>query len=194
MRDTRASLLSEAEILVRGRGYSGFSYADLAEAVGIRKASIHHHFRTKEDLARALIAAYDARYDAALDAILAQTADGAARIEAYGRLYLGGVEQGLGCLCAALAVELETLPEGLRRAIAAFFDKHISWLTRVLAEGQANGSIRPGLDPQAHARMVVAMLEGALLLERFLAGPEGFGKALVALGEGLRPPGSGGQA
>ena len=106
MRDTRASLLSEAEILVRGRGYSGFSYADLAEAVGIRKASIHHHFRTKEALAQALIEAYDARYDAALDDISGQTADGVARIEAYGRLYLGGVERGLGCLCAALAVEL----------------------------------------------------------------------------------------
>ena len=187
MRDTRASLLSEAEILVRGRGYSGFSYADLAEAVGIRKASIHHHFRTKEDLAHALIAAYDARYDAALDAILAQTADGVARIEAYGRLYLGGVEQGLGCLCAALAVELETLPEPLRARIAAFFDKHIAWLARVLAEGQAEGSVRAGLDPQAHARMVVATLEGALLLERFLAGPAGFGQALAALCAGLRP-------
>lgn len=187
MRDTRASLLSEAEILVRGRGYSGFSYADLAEAVGIRKASIHHHFRTKEALAQALIEAYDARYDAALDDISGQTADGVARIEAYGRLYLGGVERGLGCLCAALAVELETLPEALRRAITAFFEKHIAWLAGVIEEGQISGSVRAGLDPQAHARMIVATLEGSLLLERFLAGTEGFGRTLAALSEGLRP-------
>ncbi|WP_438345153.1 TetR/AcrR family transcriptional regulator [Methylorubrum populi] len=194
MRDTRASLLSEAEILVRGRGYSGFSYADLAEAVGIRKASIHHHFRTKEALAQALIEAYDARYDAALDDISDRTRDGVARIEAYGRLYLGGVEQGLGCLCAALAVELETLPEALRRAITAFFDKHIAWLAGVIEEGQFDGSVRAGLDPQGHARMIVAALEGALLLERFLAGPEGFGRTLAALSEGLRPAPSGSRA
>ncbi|KQT58650.1 TetR family transcriptional regulator [Methylobacterium sp. Leaf456] len=196
MRDTRASLLSEAEILVRGRGYSGFSYADLAEAVGIRKASIHHHFRTKEDLAGALITAYAARYDAALADILAESPDGVARIEAYGRLYLGGVEQGLGCLCAALAVELETLPEALRRQIAAFFEGHIAWLERVLAEGVADGSVRAGIGPPSHARMVVATLEGALLLERFLAGPEGFGQALGALSAGLRPvrPGVGSTA
>lgn len=191
MRDTRASLLSEAEILVRGRGYSGFSYADLAEAVGIRKASIHHHFRTKEDLAGALIEAYAARYDAALAGILRESSDGVARIEAYGRLYLGGVEQGLGCLCAAMAVELETLPEGLRRRIAGFFEGHIAWLARVLAEGIADGSLRADIDPQAHARLVVATLEGALLLERFLAGPQGFGQALAALSAGLRPARSG---
>lgn len=187
MRDTRAALLSEAEILVRGRGWSGFSYADLAEAVGIRKASIHHHFRTKEALAGALIEAYEARYDAALADILARETDGVARIEAYGGLYLGGVEQGLGCLCAALAVELETLPDGLRARIGAFFDKHIAWLVRVLEEGQADGSVRAGLDPGPQARMVVATLEGALLLERFLAGPAGFGQALAALSAGLRP-------
>ncbi|GLS42333.1 TetR/AcrR family transcriptional regulator [Methylobacterium brachythecii] len=190
MRDTRSELLMQAEALVRGRGYSGFSYADLADAVGIRKASIHHHFRTKEDLAIALVAAYDARYDEALAAILQGHSDGVARIEAYGRLYLSGVEQGLGCLCAALAVELDTLPETLRRDIARFFDKHIAWLERVLAEGMSDGSIRASVEPAASARMVVATLEGALLLERLLAGSEGFASSLRALGDSLRPPAS----
>ncbi|GEO97676.1 TetR family transcriptional regulator [Methylobacterium haplocladii] len=180
----------QAEILVRGRGYSGFSYADLADAVGIRKASIHHHFRTKEDLALALVAAYDARYDEALAAILDETADGVSRIEAYGRLYLTGVEKGLGCLCAALAVELDTLPEALRADIARFFDKHIAWLEQILSQGVADGSVRASVDPAASARMVVATLEGALLLERLLAGPVGFGNTLTALAESLRPTGS----
>ena len=46
------------------------SYADLAEVVGIRKASIHHHFPTKTDLAIALLRSYEERYGAALEAIL----------------------------------------------------------------------------------------------------------------------------
>lgn len=187
MRDTRSELLMQAEVLVRGRGYSGFSYADLAAAVGIRKASIHHHFRTKEDLAVALVAAYDARYDEALAAIVEATTDGVARIVAYGRLYLTGVEKGLGCLCAALAVELDTLPQPVRADIARFFDKHIAWLERILAEGVADGSLRTSLDPIASARMVVATLEGALLLERLLAGTRGFECTLMALQDSLRP-------
>ncbi|MCC0808619.1 TetR/AcrR family transcriptional regulator [Methylobacterium sp. W2] len=188
MRDTRAELLARAEILVRGRGYSGFSYGDLAEAVSIRKASIHHHFRTKTDLALALVEAYDARYDAALAAILATQADAASRIEAYGRLYLTGVEDGLGCLCAVLAIEMDTLPDSLRADIARFFDKHIAWLERVLTEGCADGGLRSGLDPAATARMVVATLEGALLLERLLAGSAGFRSTLASLCDSLKPP------
>lgn len=189
MRDTRSELLLQAELLVRGRGYSGFSYADLAEAVGIRKASIHHHFRTKEDLGLALIAAYDARYDEALAAILADHR-ALARIEAYGRLYLTGVEKGLGCLCAALAVELDTLPERLRADIARFFEKHVGWLEIVLAEGVAEGDLRPDLAPADAARMIVATLEGALLLERLLDGPKGFESTLSALLDALRPRGA----
>jgi len=188
MRDTRAELLLQAETLVRGRGYSGFSYADLAALVGIRKASIHHHFPTKADLALALVAAYDARYDAALDAIRAEAGDGVARIEAYGRLYLGGVADDLGCLCAVLAVERDALPEPLRADIVRFFDKHIAWLERVLADGLADGTVRADVIPGASARLVVATLEGALLLERMLAGTTGFRETLGALCDALRPP------
>lgn len=193
MRDTRAELLAQGEILVRKRGYSGFSYADLSQAIGISKASIHHHFRTKEDLAIALVAAYDRRYDEALARIRAETQDGVTRIEAYGHLYLNGLEQGLGCLCAALAVEQDTLPDVLRAAVARFFDKHVAWLVRVFADGIANGSIRADADPEAHARMVVAMLEGALLMERLLAGPHGFTAALKAVTDTLRPAPTGRQ-
>lgn len=188
MRDTRSELLIQAETLVRSRGYAGFSYADLSEAVGIRKASIHHHFPTKVDLGAALVAAYDARYSDAMAAIRADVLDGPGRITAYGRLYLGGVEQGLGCLCAALAIEGEALPDRLRGDIVAFFRRHLAWLEEVLREGGADGTLRPGLDPAMHARSILATLEGALLMERLFASPTAFGDTLGALVSGLAAP------
>jgi TetR/AcrR family transcriptional regulator, transcriptional repressor for nem operon len=187
MRDTRQELLTEAELLVRVRGYSGFSFAQLADAVGIRKASIHYYFRTKDDLAIALVAAYDARYDEALTAIMAASDDGLARIEAYGQLYLQGAEKRLGCLCAVLATEIDSLPERLREDLAAFFAKHVDWLERVLREGRGNRSIADRIDPMAGARMIVATLEGALMMERVLEGGTGFKTALEALKACLRP-------
>lgn len=187
MRDTRAEILHEAETLIRGRGYAGVSYADLAEIVGIRKASIHHHFPTKADLAIALLRAYDSRYDVALADILAATDNGLARVRAYANLYSEGVEKGLGCLCAAFAAELDTLPRQLRADLTAFLTKHIAWIEHVLTAGRANATIRATVTPGAYARMIVASLEGALMMERTLDGPIGFAGAFTAIEDALRP-------
>jgi len=46
--DTRTRILDTAEQLVRTRGYYGFSYADIADRIGISKPSIHHHFKTRK--------------------------------------------------------------------------------------------------------------------------------------------------
>uniref|UniRef100_UPI0016411DC9 TetR/AcrR family transcriptional regulator n=1 Tax=Burkholderia gladioli TaxID=28095 RepID=UPI0016411DC9 len=66
---TRDALVQAAEGLMRSRGYAAFSYADLVETVGIRKASIHHHFPTKEDLGVAIVEAYVARVVEAFERI-----------------------------------------------------------------------------------------------------------------------------
>ncbi len=183
---TREKLLAEAEVLVRKRGWSGFSYADLAAAVGLRKASIHHHFHVKEDLGIALIEAYGLRYDQALAQIIASSADGLARVEAYAKLYLHGLELEQGCLAAAMAAELGTLPPRIRDGVAAFFQRHIAWLHQILAEGQINGTIGDDVDPDQSARMIVATLEGALMMERLLGGAPGFEAALAALRKSLK--------
>lgn len=187
MRDTRTAILLEAEALIRRRGYAGVSYADLADVVGIRKASIHHHFPTKADLAVALLERYDGLYDAAMAQIGDRTRDGLERIRAYAALYLGGVEKGLGCLCAAFAAELETLPDTLRADLGRFFAKHIAWIEGVLEAGRRDGTIRAAIEPAPFARMIVATLEGALMIERATEGPVGFAGALSAIESTLRP-------
>ena len=54
-RSTAARIIDEGRRLIMTRGYNGFSYADVAAAIGIRKASIHHHFPGKNDLAVAVV-------------------------------------------------------------------------------------------------------------------------------------------
>ncbi|MDR3406947.1 MAG: TetR/AcrR family transcriptional regulator [Methylovirgula sp.] len=184
--DTREMLLAEAEVLVRKRGWSGFSYADLAAAVDLRKASIHHHFPTKEDLGLALVAAYGERYDRALAEIAAASEDGLARVEAYAKLYLHGLREEQGCLAAAMAAELAILPPRIREGIAVFFQRHIAWLKHILTEGRANGTIGADVKPAQSARMIVATLEGALMMERLLGGPAGFKETLAALRKSLK--------
>ena len=50
--DTASEILDVAERLVQVRGFNGFSYADIAEALEVTKASLHYHFPTKGDLGK----------------------------------------------------------------------------------------------------------------------------------------------
>ena len=47
--DTAEQILDLAETLIQTRGYSAFSYQDIADSLGIRKASIHYHFPSKTE-------------------------------------------------------------------------------------------------------------------------------------------------
>jgi TetR/AcrR family transcriptional repressor of nem operon len=184
--DTRGRLLAEAEFLVRTRGYAGFSYADLAEAAGISKAGIHHHFPAKEDLGAALIDTFKERYDAALKAIWAESAPGTARIAAYARLYLDGLRQDQGCLCGVMACERDILPQRLQEGIKRFFAAHLVWLERVLEAGIENGTIRQDIDAATQAKLILSALEGVLMLGRLFDEKSGFDAVVNTLGKSLR--------
>lgn len=55
-RSRREEILDEATRLFAERGYEGASMADLAERVGLRKASLFHHFASKDVLYAAVLA------------------------------------------------------------------------------------------------------------------------------------------
>lgn len=160
MPETRARLLAEAEVLLRTRGYAAFSYADLAERIAIRKASIHHHFPTKEALLAALVDEYLAKFVATLAQIVATRPKVRDRLHAYSRLFFEGIERGLLPLCGALSAERAALPDGMRPVISHFFGLHIDWLVAQIEEGIAAGEFPPRVDALEAAHLILASLEG----------------------------------
>lgn len=168
---TREVLLHEAEILMRTRGYAAFSYADLAERVGIRKASIHHHFPTKEALGEALIDSYLVNFQQALADILAEESHAAARLERYAAFFIASMEDGMMPLCGALSAETFVLPASLQARVHRFFTLHLDWLQRVVREGIKSGELKADLDPTKAATLLLSTLEGASLVAWALSDP-----------------------
>jgi len=52
---TRERILKAAEVLFADRGYAGTRLHEIAHSVGVQKASLFHHFASKEDLYRAVL-------------------------------------------------------------------------------------------------------------------------------------------
>jgi TetR/AcrR family transcriptional repressor of nem operon len=164
--ETAERILDVAERLVQTRGFNGMSYADIAEAIGVTKASLHYHFPTKADLGSRLIARYEANFVRALASIDANQTDPWKKLRDYTRIYEAVLAKDRMCLCGMLAAELSTLPPEMRTRLNTFFDANEAWLIGVLEGGRSAGSLSFDGPAHAKARMLIGALEGAMLLAR----------------------------
>ncbi len=185
--DTATRILDVAERLVEVRGFNGFSYADVASELKITNAALHYHFANKSDLGVALVVRYTSRFDDALRAVDTRTTDAPKRLKAYADLYLDVLSGKRMCLCGMMAAEHETLSEPMQAAVLEFFTRNQAWLSRVLKDGKAKGTISFPDSPNKTARTIIGTLEGAMLLARLFGDVESFRCATTHLLAGLRP-------
>ena len=166
--ETAQQILDLAEALIQTRGYSAFSYQDIADRLGIRKASIHYHFPSKTDLGTAVVDRYAARFGDALAAIAAdQSQASMAMLDFYVEPYLEFANTpDKICLCGALAGEILALPPEFRSRVDGFFRTHQAWLTDILKRGAARGEFKLTAPAAKLARFMFAALQGALLVQR----------------------------
>ncbi len=181
---TAERVMDAAEALIQQRGYGGFSYDDVALAVGIRKPSVHHHFRTKAELVTELARRYTERFESALAAIDIARRDPLARLKAYVQLFATTYAQdGRLCVCGMLGAEADALPAEVAEAVAAFFQLNLTWLGATFRDAQNAGRVRTDLRAGALAETLLASLEGAMVVGRGArggAGPSVVGKTLLA--------------
>jgi TetR/AcrR family transcriptional regulator, transcriptional repressor for nem operon len=165
---TAEQVLDLAETLIQTRSYSAFSYQDIADALGIRKASIHYHFATKAELGAAVVDRYVERFGSALAAMAKdQSKSSLAMLDFYCEPYLQFAQTSdRVCLCGALAAEALALPPEIRERVAAFFLDHQNWLAGILERGARRGEFKLPAPPARMARMTFGALQGALIVKR----------------------------
>jgi TetR/AcrR family transcriptional repressor of nem operon len=167
MIDTKTALLNSAEAAARRLGFDGFSYADLAADVGIRKASIHYHFPTKADLALALMTRYHAAFREVCKEIDATEGTGAGRLRALIARYADALADGQSlCLCVAFSVSRDSLSEETTQQMLLFRRMMLDWIETVFELGLTDCSIVGVTDPRLEAAAVLPLLEGAQLTAR----------------------------
>jgi len=164
--DTSQRILDIAERLVQTRGFNGFSYADIAAALNVTKASLHYHFPAKADLGQQLIERYERNFLAALQRIDEESKDARAKLRRYAALYREVLDNNRMCLCGMLAAEFATLPKSMREDVRHFFDANERWLAAVLQEGKRDRSLRFSGPAAQVAQTLLGGLEGAMMIAR----------------------------
>jgi len=180
---TADDILDCAQTLIMRGGYNGFSYADIAEVVGIRKASIHHHFPGKADLVRALISRYRADARQGFAQVETMTSDPHEQLRLYLDYWQKCLLDGTApiCICALLAGELPVLPAEIATEVRLHFQTLAKFLTDTLERGAQSGAFHLSDTPSAEAEAFMATVHGGMLSARVGGDPKLFGTITTAL-------------
>lgn len=149
------AVLHAAVRLFNERGYDATSMFDIAEALGITKSSVYHHINGKEHLLQmAVDRALDALFEAAEDV---RSLDGPAieRLEQLVRRSVLVLDERFEFVTLLLRVRGNTAVEQHALTRRRVFDGIV---TELVKQAQAEGSVRPDLDPATAARLLFGMV------------------------------------
>ncbi|MBL7249937.1 TetR/AcrR family transcriptional regulator [Alloalcanivorax sp. C16-2] len=154
-------------LLLKG-GYNAFSYADISKEVGIRKASIHHHFPTKEKLVQSLVAGYREEAVLGIAELERLTPDPLQQLQGYLGYWEACIADSSApfCVCALLAAQRPSLPESVAQEVNMHFRTLELWLESVLERGLRQGRLVLSAAPDIEAQALVATVHGAMLSAR----------------------------
>jgi TetR/AcrR family transcriptional repressor of nem operon len=164
---TRRKIVEASAPIFNKRGYEGSSISELMEATGLKKGGIYRHFSSKEQLAAE---AFDYTWETAWNSRLQHVDEKASGIEKLKQLIANFVNRRSpvsgGCPILNTAIDADDGNPVLRAHVAKALRSWLSRLQAFVDEAQARAETQRGVDSQAVATLIVASLEGALMISR----------------------------
>lgn len=163
---TRADIVAAGRRLFSEHGYHATGLADIQEATGLTKGAFYHHFRSKEELALAVLGQAEADYRKHCFEPVAGRSTPGERIEALlDRLVeLNARPEWCNCqLLATLCAELTTADARLREAVQRMQIGFFECWRDLLAQAQAAGQVKAEIDASVAAQWIMSTLLGQVL-------------------------------
>jgi TetR/AcrR family transcriptional repressor of nem operon len=160
---SRDKILEAATKIAQAHGYGGLNLRALADEVGIKAASLYHHFPSKADLATAVARRYWEDAAKGLDVLSSRTSDPAERLRRFPGTFRVALENdNRMCLCSFMTAEFDDLPEQVKKEVEAFTDVNVAWLGKTLVAAGIVGS----REARKRAYAIFAAVAGAQLMAR----------------------------
>lgn len=162
-RDVREAILVAAREAAMAYGYGGINFRDLAEAVGIKAASINYYFANKAILGEAVARRYWEDIASDLEAISKDAQSPMEALRQYPSIFrLSLARNNRMCLSSFMATEYDALPEQVLKEVQSFADVNTAWLREQLVAAKF---VEPK-DGETRARAIYAAVAGAQIIAR----------------------------
>ena len=168
--ETRERIIARAAEVFNVDGYAGTAISDIMRATGLEKGGIYRHFSSKDELALAA-------FDYAANQVRQHTAHLAESSSSVGTLlgfvavfreYAHNPPLVGGCPVLNTAIDSDDTNPALAQRAANMINEWRSLISTAVTKGITRGEIRPTIDGDALALLMIATLEGAVMLTRLL--------------------------
>ncbi len=184
--ETRQSILDVGHALVLRKGFANLGLQEILKAADVPKGSFYHYFASKEAFGTALLMQYVQGYADRLTVLLARPGTGRERLMRYWQAWIVDPDDparpgwSQGCLVVKLAAEVADLSEEMRLVLADGVERLHKLAAALIAEARADGSLPPGAEAGALARILYQMWLGSALLSKLTRSPLPLHGALAA--------------
>jgi TetR/AcrR family transcriptional regulator, transcriptional repressor for nem operon len=186
---TRERILRKSGVLFNTKGYKATSISDITGATGLTKGAIYRHFESKEELEKqSLFHLSTIMFEEVRTRVKAQLTAGG-KLRAMLRYFESYVTEPVvkgGCPLLNAAIEADDAHPGLRKTAIKVLDiLHQSLLT-ILENGVRYKQLRPEIDKQHYASLIIASLEGAIMMSKLRGNNDDIGRVILHLEKQIR--------
>jgi TetR/AcrR family transcriptional repressor of nem operon len=164
---TRKKILEQAAPIFNRNGYEGSSLSALMKATGLKKGGIYRHFSSKEELAAE---AFDYTWQEAWRARILPMDEQTMGVERLKQLISNFIEHKSpvpgGCPILNTAVDADDGNSVLRTRVRKALRSWLALLRVIVRQAAKRGELQTGIDAKAVAILIVASLEGGLMMSR----------------------------
>ena len=185
MTDTKTKILDVAEELIRSVGVNAMSYKHISEAVGIRKASIHHHFPKKDDLVDELLGRCQTSYGEHYTHIVDGDDSAPEKLRKLAGVFEDGLVSNKLCVVGSISTDRNTLSDNTCKLLKKNIEDTVQIFTEVFRQGEDEGTLAFTGSTSETAYAFFSFLIGTQIVARAQGEEEFFRKSSEIMIEAL---------
>lgn len=167
--DAKEQIIKTTRNKLHIKSYNSISYKEISDELGIKKASLYHHFNSKEELGLTVLQDYRSHINDLIKKTDDYTDDPWKKLKGYLRYFSKlREEDDKICLGGVLTAEYNTLPDSIKKELKGLFDDHFNWLVGILNDGREKNLFFCDGKSYDIAIAIEAKIQGGLILSRLL--------------------------
>jgi Transcriptional regulator len=169
---TKELILKKSGILFNTHGYKATSISDITNATGLTKGAVYSHFKSKDALElESLTHLSSIMFEKMRTQVQQQTTAGnkLRAIFTFFESYIDNPPLKGGCPLLNSAIEADDAHPILRKGALRILSALRESIVKMLANGIRYNQIKPDVDKEFYATLIIASLEGAIMMGK-LAG------------------------